>query len=261
MSNTWHDSTLKHISSILKANNDVIALYVFGSFNESVSEMDQWSDLDLLTIVKDGSINNFYPEINWLSSIGKIFAYEQSSNKYQCTSKVIFEDNKKIDVLIAKESDLTNEMFQDKKLQLIFSKSDKINDTLFTQVSKPTNFGLYQIDQLSNTFWYLAYAALVKTHRNDLIIGLHLTLDLYKKYLELLMWFRDKELNTNIHRVGGLHNDKIANLHFNNSIGNKEAIIEMITNVTIEFDLLAQQWDPNYISKIETFKSEFLNSK
>ena len=93
MSTTWHDSTLKHISSILKANNAVISLYVFGSFAEVASDIDHWSDLDLLIIVQDDAINKIYPNLDWLSSLGKIFAYEQSSNKYQHVSKIIFEDN------------------------------------------------------------------------------------------------------------------------------------------------------------------------
>ena len=196
-----------------------------------------------------------------MSSIGKIFAYEQSNNKYQHVSKIIFEDNKKIDVLIVKESNVTDQTFQDKNLLLIYSKSSKTNININNRGSSKINLDLYDLDKLSNSFWYLAYTALAKTYRNDLIIGLHLTFDLYKKYLELLMWFRDKELKTHIHRIGGLHNDKITKLHFNNSISSNKELIEMIKNVCVEFELLAKQWDPNYISKIDVFKSGFLNSK
>ncbi|MBP9703033.1 aminoglycoside 6-adenylyltransferase [Candidatus Woesebacteria bacterium] len=261
MSITWHDSTLQHISSILKANNDVIALYVFGSFTEDALEIDQWSDLDLLIIVQDDAIKNFYPMFDWLSSLGKILAYEQSNNKYQYVSKILFEENKKIDVLIVKESNVTNQIFHDKNLRLIFSKSTKMKTNINNQANSKINLYLYNLDELSNSFWYLAYTALAKTYRNDLIIGLHLTLDLYKKYLELLMWFRDKELKTNIHRIGGLYNDKVTKLHFKNSISSRVELIEMIKNVSIEFDLLAKQWDTNYISKIEVFKTGFLNFK
>lgn len=255
MNNNWQAATLKNIDLQLKNDPGVIALYVFGSFAEQADSLDAWSDLDLLIVIKDNSVSRFYPTLDWLSSYGEIFAYEQSNDEKSHTSKVIFDNNQKIDFVFVTESKLNQEIMKNKKLKLIFSKTSKPNNALNSQVPNPGTTQQNNLTQLTNSFWYLAYTALAKTSRNDLIIGLHLTLELYQKYLELVMWQRDRELNTNIHRMGSILNEKIQQLHFVLRVDKPRDIIEMIDNIITEFDRLMAALDLSYISKLSTTRS------
>lgn len=252
MNDTWQTTALKSIESQLEANPGVLALYVFGSVVNNSDSLDLWSDLDLMIVLKDDSISQFYPKLDWLSSFGEIFGYEQSIYNNSYTTKVIFENSIKIDFVFVTESKFNREIVNNKALRLIFSKT-KITEIITNlDDSPPTITVPNDLSQQTNSFWYIAYTALSKTSRNDLLIGLHLTLELYKKYLELLMLKRDMKLNTNIHRIGGQFNEKIHDLKFISKIKSKQEIVEMINIVCREFDHLATELDSNYISKLST---------
>lgn len=261
MNNNWQAATLKNIELQLKNDPGVLTLYVFGSFAEENKSLDIWSDLDLLIVVRDEFVSKFYPSLKWVSQFGKLFAYEQSSDNSCYMSKVIFENNKKIDFVFVTESKLNTMVAKNKKLKLIFSNTINpkvlpISNASSENISKQNN-----VDKLLNSFWFIAHTAVTKISRNDLLIGFHLTLDLYRKYLELLMWLRDKELKTTIHRYGGMFNEKIQNLQFPTQVKNKQEIINIIESVCVEFDDLASQSDSSYASKINTINSLLSNAK
>lgn len=264
-SKDWINSALNELTERLKGDENVITLCTFGSINESTVMLDRWSDLDILLVVKESAISNFYPSLEWLAPLGKYFAVEQSISKNSYTSKVIFEDFRKIDLLIVSESNINPELLLNKNLNTVFSKSNRVSEIINTPTSFATNNSgiadLYEINALSNEFWYLSYSVLVKIARNDLLIALHLTLDLYKKCILISLWLRDKKSNTNIHRLGGPRNNDLEKLYFPPSSISRASILVMLENITRIFEELAIEWSKDYTPKYKTFHNLLLESK
>lgn len=260
----WIKTYLNKISKILKNDQGVISLCTFGSINDPTIKLDRWSDLDLLLVVKDSSISNYYPSLEWISPMGKFFALEQSVSTTSFTSKIIFDDFRKIDLLIIKESKINSESLSNKKIEIIFSKSKQLTDLIHSikTTTDSSNFtDLYDINALSNEFWYLSHTALVKVARNDLLIAMDLTLDLYRKSLLISLWLRDRESNTNIHRMGGLRNSDITKLYFPPNPINKDSVIDMLDKISLKFDELAQEWSADYLPKHSSFHKLLSSSK
>ena len=88
--------------------------------------------------------------------------------------------------------------------------------------------------------------AAYKVVRNDLLIALHLTLDLMRICLVLRMMLRDRTEGTHHHRIGGVGNELVAQMNtlpHDFSAGGILAIIEYYSQI---FDKLAKVWSPNY---------------
>lgn len=68
----WQAITLTDLKSKLEANDEVLALGVFGSMAQGVS--DFWSDIDLIVVVADEAKERFYPTLDWLKTVGEIYA-------------------------------------------------------------------------------------------------------------------------------------------------------------------------------------------
>ncbi len=248
---------LDDLTSILKNMNGFVSLSVFGSMANN-STLDIWSDIDALLVVKDESINDYFPQSDWLEKIGKIFTIQQSSNDRSNTFKIIYDDFRKIDLIITKESKvLEGDPFWAKQ-NVLFSNSDLVTKRLSVSNENNTRFDekSYHLDKLSDEFWFMAYTALTKIMRDDLLIGFHLTLDLYKMCLVLAMWIRDRETGTNIHRIGGIKNELIEELNIKVDDFSKKGFIMLIDKCSKEYDTLASRWSDNYISRLKRF--EFL---
>ncbi|MFC2173722.1 aminoglycoside 6-adenylyltransferase [Acidobacteriota bacterium] len=55
----------------LQKNSDVLGMILIGSHAENKPQTDEWSDFDLVLIVKDESLSNFYPSSGWLEYYGE----------------------------------------------------------------------------------------------------------------------------------------------------------------------------------------------
>lgn len=64
-----------------------------------------------------------------------------------------------------------------------------------------------ELERIVDEFWFKAAGAVAKVVRNDLLIGLHLAVDLARDSLVLQMTRRDREKKTTIHRIGGWGNE------------------------------------------------------
>ena len=204
----WHQKTVDHLKSILLPDKDVLALGLFGSFINGT--YDEWSDVDLLLVVGDQTKEKFYPLLNWLDPIGTIYTYNQSSGVFSSTTRVCFEDFRRLDILIVTESMLARleewerVPFQN-GLQPIFSRSP-ITDSIFIRKAFPDPAPLPELNQLEailNEFLFKGALAVIKVVRGDLLIAFHLCLDLLRDCCLLQMILRDRQEGRTYHKTGG----------------------------------------------------------
>lgn len=182
---------------------------------------------------------------------------QQSSNDHVNTTKIVFEDFKKLDLIVTSKSRiLKGEPFWTKQ-KIVFFHSEEIKQQLenIKLNSKSLDLTEYDLGRLSNDFWFLSYTAVTKVMRDDLLIALHLTLDLYRYCIILGMWLRARETGTNIHRVGGLKNDLIENMDIKIDDFSKKGMLNCIEKCGEEFDKLASEWTADYIERFIKFKT------
>ena len=203
----WQDATIQGISSRLSSDEDVRALVLMGSGAQAPLQRDYWSDLDLLVVVGDEALDRFYPSVDWLACFGNVFAYNQSADQFKATTRVCFEDFRRVDFAIMTESALAR--IQDwpsisfwEASHILFSRSALIDRVLSERLARPQPplISPDQFQSLANDFWFKAMLAVLKVVRNDLLIALHLSLDLVRDCCVLGMLLRDRAEGTS-HQV------------------------------------------------------------
>lgn len=250
----WHETTVQRLTALLQPNPDVLALAVFGSYLEPQTLLDIWSDLDLLLVVKDGALDRFYPTVSWLIPLGRIYAYEQSSNAFQHTTRLCFEDLRRIDLVIATESGLTRDGDWSrlpfwKKVKVLFSRSAQIDKALSATCKQPelSLVSPEQFQTMASHFWFKGVIAVHKVARSDLLIALHLALDMVRDCCVLGMMLRDRAEGTNHHRDGGIGNRFVAKLESSiRQPPTASGILTMIEESSAVFDDLAAHWSDAY---------------
>ena len=84
----WQERMLDDLQSNLEANEDVLGLLLFGSCSKPEPAYDEWSDIDVLVLVKDGQTDKFFPAIEWILAFGNLYTYSQSSDEFKSTTRV-----------------------------------------------------------------------------------------------------------------------------------------------------------------------------
>ena len=250
----WRDEALLQLEKIFRDDSDVVSLSLFGSTSKHDIKPDRWSDHDILLVVKDGTLDKFYPTREWLRVFGEIFGIVQNKDDIHCNVKVVFSDFKKLDFVICTEIQAVHELKVLTRQKIVFSKKESITELL---INAPVNLGFYEefpFTNLFEDFWYVSFVAVSKLIRNDMLISLHLALELYRKCLELGMWMRDRETKTNIHRVGGHRNELVENMSIQLQGSSKADIVELIEQCGREFDKLAKEWSVDYKEHFSTFE-------
>jgi hypothetical protein len=102
---------------------------------------------------------------------------------------------------------------------------------------------------MADEFWFKAALAIVKVARNDLLIALHLALDLARDDLALQMIRRDQAKRTTVHRTGGWGNELITRFSWNSQEGSGEEILNLISSSCEVFDELASELLPGYTQR------------
>lgn len=138
----WQEAAVQDLVTLLQPDPDVLALALFGSASQSQVQRDIWSDVDVLLVVKDGAMKRFYPSTDWLRPLGTLYAYEQSSNAFRSTTRVCFEDLRRIDLVITTESKLGrieewSPLPFRQGIKVIFSQSTQVDETLSKTFEQP----------------------------------------------------------------------------------------------------------------------------
>ncbi len=255
----WQAETIVEVQRSFATDQAVKALILVGS-NASESA-DLWSDVDFICIVDDSAIDQFYPVTEWLGALGDVFAIEQFTAHPRFVTRVCLTDFRRIDFVFIAESALTafqQWFYSRSQTQILFSRSVIVDKLLMSYPDlaeiKPA-FDYRQFEKMSNEFWFKAVIAVTKVMRNDLLIGLHLALDLSRDCLVLGMIFRDRDAGTTIHRFGGFYNEIVDDVGLQSSANSKaDGILEIILQSANVYDHLASRWSTTYRSHYEPFR-------
>ena len=250
---SWQEKMLDDLSSYLEADKDVLGLLLFGSFSRRESRPDTWSDIDVLVVVTDNSLNRFFPTIDWLNSFGKLYTYSQSADDFKCTTRACFENFNRIDFMITTESKAAEiRKWPDvpfySGVRVIFSRSEVIDEIVAQkqyQQSFPT-LSEEEFLKIVRDFRFKSMLAVYKVVRSDLLIGLHLALDLIRDCCVLGMLLRDRAMRTTIHKDGGAGNQLVAQLDVTRKPFTSLGILDSIKESNEVFEKLAYEWSSNY---------------
>jgi hypothetical protein len=212
----WQHQLLDQLTSVLGSQRGVVDIAPHGSF--VTGNADQWSDLDVRITVTADWFAYFFPEMNWIADFGEVYATSQFIDQNSGTTRIVFRDGRRLDL-----------RFESTAVTAGGGRRAARPDTLTT---------------LENDFRFEAILAASKLARNDLLIGMHLTLELERKVLVVAMLLRDRDLGTNTHRFGGLHNDAVDLLGMagTDTVG----LVGRIRQASTAFSTLAVQLDPSW---------------
>jgi len=250
----WQEATLQTIVSFLNSDEDVQALFVIGSLADNSHSVDAWSDIDLVLVVADLAFSRFYPTLTWLTFSGEIYAYEQQADDFSSVNRICLTDLRRLDFVFIKLSNFNppekwvRPAFW-KNPRLLFSRSELVTQALASSAILPfvpAAFTNDQFDTLANNFWFKAIVATNKVKRNDLLIAMHLSLELIQDCFVLGMVLRDQATGTTHHREGGLFNQLVAELEVTHQGYSAEGILNSLEQIAIAFDKLGLQWSETY---------------
>jgi predicted nucleotidyltransferase len=57
-----------------KTKEDVLGILLFGSLSNLENQPDDWSDIDMLVVVKDDQLEEFFPTIKWIDHFGELYS-------------------------------------------------------------------------------------------------------------------------------------------------------------------------------------------
>jgi predicted nucleotidyltransferase len=252
----WQAQAVEELETILKSNNDVLALALFGSALEPDKQLDEWSDVDCLLVVQEDAYSKFFPTTHWLDSFGEEYTRQQSKNEFYATTRICFTDFRRLDILLTTPSKLTqlNRWTQIpfwRGVRILFSHSSQSAQILASTFlsPKPAQPSQADFESLVDHFWFKAMLASYKIVRHDRLIALHLALDLVRDCCVLGMMLRDRTQGTNIHRTGGTGNQVVDDLQKEGISYTPTGILDMIEHSAISFDTLALEWSQGYEEK------------
>jgi hypothetical protein len=248
----WQESVLEDLVSQLEPNEDLLGLLLFGSFSDPETHLDEWSDLDILMVVKVEKIEAYFPSVEWITYFGRLYTYSQSADDFTGTTRVCFENFNRIDFVITTEEKLA-EMYRRQSLpfrsgsKVIFSRSkriDEIADQGHLQKEMPAS--QEQFLELVRSFRFKSMLAVYKVVRNDLLIALHLAQDVIRDCCVLAMMLRDRATGTNIHKQGDVGNQFISQLESTRQPFTAIGILDSLKASNEIFEKLAREWSGDY---------------
>jgi hypothetical protein len=252
----WQESIVDELRSRLEPNEDVLGLLLFGSCSKPEPALDEWSDVDVLVVVKDDRIDRFFPAMDWITRFGGLYTYTQSWDEFKCTTRVCFENFNRMDFVITTEEKLAR--VNDWPSVPFFS-GTRILLSRSAVVDEIARQGLYahkfepatevQFLELARDFRFKSMQAVYKVVRHDLLIALHLTQDLIRDCCVLEMMLRDRETGTNIHKHSGIGNPFVAELEVTQKPFTAIGILDSITASNEVFENLACEWSKDYQEK------------
>ena len=228
---------------------DVEALGIFGSAAH-VAEHDAWSDIDALLVVTDDALERFHPAVDWLAPLGSLFTYEQSASEHSRTTRCVFHDGRRLDLVFTTVSVVQQLASWPsapwwRGISLVFTRTAAVRDALMLPVPapQPPAVSPETIAALLRGFWFKGVVAVTKVVRGDLLIALHLALDLERDCAVLAMLLRDRATGTTIHRSGGMGNAVMAQLDATRAPFSATGILTSIEQCSALCDWLARDWD------------------
>ena len=255
-STTRHADTIERLTNLLQADEDVVTLALYGSALEP-ERLDLWSDVDAFIVVQDDAMARFFPSTDWLAPLGTPFAKEQFAGEPTRTTRICFEDLRKLDLVLTTRSeaqriDTWSQVPFVEGARICFSRDQEITQRLNRRFPRPTYAPMTHqaFEALADAFWFRAMVAVSKVARDDLVIALHLALSLLQDGCLLAMLLRDRAEGTTVHRTGGMANEIVATFTETAQPPTADGILNLIVASGRIFDRLAGIWSTAYRPKM-----------
>jgi len=252
----WQTRALEQLSQYFAAEPDAMALVLTGSLAAADIETDLWSDIDLKIILADQAIDRYYTSLTWLQPFGQLIGVERHAGPYTQTLRVCLEGFKRFDLVFIPESALQSPAVENESLfrqpcVVVWSRMPGLEEHIALSVSSIAYPDVTSdtIVSIAEHFWFKAAVAITKVMRNDLLIGLHLALDLARDCLLLQMLQRDQALRTTIHRTGGWGNAWVEQFAWDSPACSEVKILDLIARSCSSFDELAATLSPDYTTR------------
>lgn len=250
---TWHARAVEQLSQLFDKEPDARAFVLSGSLAAAEVQEDVWSDVDAKIILANHASDRYYVSTAWLSPFGRLVGAERHENHLTRTLRVCLEGCQRFDLTFIREAALQNPSLWDRNpfhpsYVVVWSRLPDL-ETRIASLPLPAEYQDApdeEIEKMVDEFWFKAAVAIAKVVRNDLLIGLHLALDLTRDSLVLQMTRRDREKRTTIHRLGGWGNELVARFAWNSQAGSGEEILNLIRLSCEVFDKLASELLPSY---------------
>ena len=250
---TWHAQAVEQLSQIFDKEPDARAFILSGSLTAATPQADAWSDVDVKIILAEHALDRYYMSTTWLSPFGRLIGSERHASPFVRTLRVCLEGFHRFDLVFIAESALQNPSLLTEHLfqppyDVVWSRLPDLNKRI-ASLPLPAQYqdlSHEEIERIINTFWFKAASAITKVVRNDLLIGLHLALDLVRDGLVLQMIRRDRKKRTTIHRVGGWGNELVTHFSLKSGDRSDEEILHFVKLSCEVFDELATDLLPDY---------------
>jgi hypothetical protein len=248
----WQETTIEDLRRMLEPDEAVRALVLFGTAVQA-SRQDAWSDVDVLLVVDERARERFYPTTDWLAPLGELYTWEESSNPFTSVTRACFTDFRRIDFVITTEAPL--EQVDEwpgiafwKGTHTLFSRSPQVDRVLARTFAAPVPplISPEEFRAMVNGFWFKGMLAVTKVVRNDLLIALHLALEMVQDCCVLGMLLRDRLEGTAHHRHGGVGNETVAQLDPTCQPYTASGILDSLEQSSLAFDRLAARWSDAY---------------
>jgi hypothetical protein len=253
---TWHVQAVEQLSQLFMKEPEAKAFVLTGSLAAPEVQEDIWSDIDAKVILADHAVSHYYLSTAWLSPFGQLIGAERYGNNITRTLRVCLEGFQRFDLTFIAESRLRNPSLWNHNpfypsYTIIWS---RLSDLKAQIDALPLPAGYQdipaeEIERMADEFWFKAAVAIAKVVRNDLLIALHLALDLARDSLVLQMIRRDQTKRTTIHRTGAWGNEIVTHFSWNGQEGSGEEILHLIKLSGEVFDELASALLPDYTQR------------
>lgn len=247
---SWQREAIEKLSRVLQQDESVRGLVLVGSFTREDIIPDIWSDLDIVVIVQDSALPRFFPATGWAACLGETYCFSQNVNGGIHVTRAYYADGRRVDYVIIAESSLERiDEWPTNPLRYantcLFSRSEALDRVLARTFPPPVLEPITpeQFERMAEEFWFKGMLAVSKVGRNEMLVALHLNLDMVRDCLLLGMMIRDRETGTDHHRDGTQGNHLVTELASASQPYTPEAILESIEQSAIAFDRLAAQWD------------------
>jgi hypothetical protein len=240
----WHESLIGQLRDLVSGDAAVAALAVVGS--GARDRLDAWSDLDALLVVERLAFDRFFPALAWLEPLGGVYAFEQHRGEFSAVTRICFEDLRRLDLIVttaaalARHGEWPRVPFAGGS-RVVFSRSTAVDATLARPLAPPPpQISDQEIADLANGFWFKGVVAVQEAVRGDLLVALHLSLELIQDCCVLAMLLRDRATGTTRHGNSG--GQAVAELEPTRNPHTAAGILDTIEQCGLAFDRLAGQW-------------------
>lgn len=257
----WQEESLSGLSTFFRRDRRVRALVLTGSMATPGATVDDWSDVDLKIILAAAALPEYYDSVAWVARFGELLASDRVESDYGKTLRLCLTPFRRFDLTFIPESvlktaaTLRSNPFGGNR-RIVWSRLPKLN-CLIASIPPPAPFvdpSGAQLRKIAEDFWFKAAIAIAKAARRDLLVALHLALDLQRDCLLLQMLLRDRRLGTNVHRFGGWGDDIVAELMPRRRRKGSQQVLDVIERACACFDALSGRISPDYAARTPKFK-------